>query len=136
MRKARRKIPGAERHLAKDAEVPFSGLLIHVDVLPKRTPTSGPAAPRSNVWFRDLQGKTRCSATSANVMMMVANGWRQIRMRPQQSGKLGRDGPCGWCRFAWKGPKVSIGERPAGPHRLMRGMPSGEKGGNSGNTES
>ena len=76
MRKAYMKIPGAERHPAKDAEVPFSGLPIHVDVLPKRTPTSGPVAPRLNVWFRNLQGKTRYSAAGAKVMMTVANGRR------------------------------------------------------------
>ena len=70
------KISGAERHPAKDAEVPFSGLPIHVDALPKRTPTSTPAAPRSNVWFWNLQGKARASATGMKVMMMVANGQR------------------------------------------------------------
>ena len=37
--------------------------------------------------------------------MTVSNGRRQIRMRSQQSGKPGRDGPRGGDSFAGKGPE-------------------------------
>ena len=136
VRKARMKIPDAKRHPPKDAKVPFGGMPIHVDMLPKGTPTSRPTTPRSNVRLWVLQCKARRSASGTKVMMVVFNGWRQIRMRPQQMAKPGRDGPHRRGRFAGECPKVSIGGRPACPCRLMSGVPSCEKGRKSGNAQS
>ena len=135
-RKARMEIPGAKRHPSKDAEVPFGGLPIHVDVSPEGTAARGPTAPGANVWLGNLEGEAGRSATGAQIMVAMLNGRRQIRMRAQQRGEPRRNGPRRRCRFPGERPKVSLGGTMPRPRRVMRLLPSSEKSGEAGDAQS
>ena len=81
----------------KDAEVPFGGQPIHVDVLLEGTTASRPTAPNSNVRLQEVEAKARRSSTRAKVMMATLRNRQKIQISAQKIGKPRQDGLCRQC---------------------------------------